>query len=296
MNTRRKKFNIAPYLFIAPNFLGFLVFILIPVLVSFGVAFTDFNIFKGFKNCAFVGFSNFVQMFQDEWFWAALKNNLLYTVVTIPVILGFSIVLSTILNNKVYMKTTIRVMIFIPYIASVVAISVIWMLILNPSQGILNNFLREIGISNPPGWLGDPNWAMPAVILVGIWMGLGYNTIIYMSGLQSISKTLYEAAEIDGASSAQTFRYITVPMLRNTTFFLLITNIIGSFQVFGQINIMTGGGPGNKTTVLAHYIYLAGFRYHKMGYAASIAWFLLLIIFLVTLFQWKMQRKHEEDM
>lgn len=296
MNTRRKKFNLAPYLFIAPNFLGFLVFILIPVLVSFGVAFTDFNIFKGFKNCEFVGFSNFVQMFQDEWFWAALKNNLLYTVVTIPVILGFSIVLSTILNNKVYMKTTIRVMIFIPYIASVVAISVIWMLILNPSQGILNNFLREIGISNPPGWLGDPNWAMPAVILVGIWMGLGYNTIIYMSGLQSISKTLYEAAEIDGASSAQTFRYITVPMLRNTTFFLLITNIIGSFQVFGQINIMTGGGPGNKTTVLAHYIYLAGFRYHKMGYAASIAWFLLLIIFLVTLFQWKMQRKHEEDM
>ena len=296
MKTKKKKLNLAPYLFIAPNFIGFLVFILIPVLVSFVVAFTDFNIFQGFANSKFVGLDNFIKMFSDEWFWAALKNNLIYTVVTIPIILGFSIVLATILNDKVYCRTAIRVMIFIPYIANVVAISVIWMLILNPSQGILNNFLRNLGIANPPGWLGDPKWALPAVIIVGIWMGLGYNTIIYMSGLQSVSKSLYEAAEIDGASSVQLFRFITVPMLRNTTFFLLITNIIGSFQVFGQINIMTGGGPGNSTTVLAHYIYLAGFRYHKMGYASSMAWFLLLIIFLVTLFQWKVQRRYEEDM
>lgn len=296
MEKKKKKWNITPYLFIAPNFIGFLVFILIPVLVSFGVAFTDFNIFQGFSNSHFVGLDNFIGMFTDEWFWAALKNNLIYTVVTIPVIIGCSIVLATILNDKVYCKTTLRVMIFIPYIASVVAVSVIWMLILNPSQGILNNLLRNMGVDNPPGWLGDPKWALPAVILVGIWGSLGYNTIIYMSGLQSVSKNLYEAARIDGASGLQLFRFITVPMLRNTTFFLLITNIIGSFQVFGQINIMTGGGPGNSTTVLAHYIYLSGFRYHKMGYASAMAWFLLLIIFLVTLFQWKIQRKHEEDM
>lgn len=292
----KKKWNITPYLFIAPNFIGFLVFILIPVLVSFGVAFTDFNIFQGFRNSHFVGLDNFVGMFKDEWFGAALKNNLIYTVITIPVIIGCSIVLATILNDKVYCKTTLRVMIFIPYIASVVAVSVIWMLILNPSQGILNNLLRNMGVNNPPGWLGDPKWALPAVILVGIWGSLGYNTIIYMSGLQSVSKNLYEAGRIDGASGLQLFRFITVPMLRNTTFFLLITNIIGSFQVFGQINIMTGGGPGNSTTVLAHYIYLSGFRYHKMGYASAMAWFLLLIIFGVTLFQWKIQRKHEEDM
>lgn len=296
MEKKKKKWNITPYLFIAPNFIGFLVFILIPVLVSLGVAFTDFNIFQGFTNSHFVGMDNFIKMFTDDWFKAALKNNLIYTVVTIPLIIGFSIVFATILNNKVYCKTTLRVMIFIPYIASVVAVSVIWMLILNPSQGILNNTLRNIGITNPPGWLGDPKWALPAVILVGVWGSLGYNTIIYMSGLQSVSKDLYEAAKIDGASEIQLFRFVTVPMLRNTTFFLLITNIIGSFQVFGQINIMTGGGPGNATTVLAHYIYLSGFRYHKMGYASAMAWFLLLIIFLVTLFQWKIQRKHEEEM
>lgn len=295
MRSKKKKYNIAPYLFIAPNFIGFCVFILIPVLVSFVVAFTDFNIFKGFGESRFVGIENFTGMFADEWFLAALRNNLIYTVVTIPVILGGSIVLATVLNDKVYCRTVLRVMIFIPYIASVVAISVIWMLILNPSQGILNNFLRDLGMANPPGWLGDPKWALPAVILVGIWAGLGYNTIIYMSGLQSVPKNLYEAAKIDGASGIQLFFHITVPMLRNTTFFLLITNIIGSFQVFGQINIMTGGGPGNATTVLAHYIYLSGFRYHKMGYASAMAWFLLLIIFIVTLFQWKIQRKHEED-
>lgn len=296
MRKKKKKFNIVPYLFIAPNFIGFLVFILIPVLASLIVSFTDFNIYKGFGGTQFVGLKNFVDMFKDKWFQAALSNNVIYTLVTIPVLLGGSILLANILNDKVYCKTAIRVMVFVPYISSVVAISAIWMLLLNPSQGILNNLLRNIGITDPPGWLGDPHWALPAVIMIGIWMGLGYNTIIYMSGLQSVSKDLYEAARIDGASSAQLFFYVTVPMLRNTTFFLLITNIISSFQVFGQINIMTDGGPGTSTTVLAHYIYRSGFRYNKMGYASAMAWFLLIIIFLVTVLQWKVQRKHEDDM
>lgn len=296
MRKKKKKINIVPYLFIAPNFIGFLVFILIPVLASLIVSFTDFNIYKGFDGTQFVGLKNFADMFRDKWFQAALTNNVIYTLVTIPVLLGGSILLANILNDKVYCKTAIRVMVFVPYISSVVAISVIWMLILNPSQGILNNLLRNIGFTDPPGWLGDPHWALPAVIMIGIWMGLGYNTIIYMSGLQSVSKDLYEAARIDGASSAQMFFYVTVPMLRNTTFFLLITNIISSFQVFGQINIMTDGGPGTSTTVLAHYIYRSGFRYNKMGYASAMAWFLLIIIFLVTVFQWKVQRKHEDDM
>ena len=296
MRKKKKKINIVPYLFIAPNFIGFLVFILIPVLASLIVSFTDFNIYKGFDGTQFVGLKNFADMFRDKWFQAALTNNVIYTLVTIPVLLGGSILLANILNDKVYCKTAIRVMVFVPYISSVVAISAIWMLILNPSQGILNNLLRNIGFTDPPGWLGDPHWALPAVIMIGIWMGLGYNTIIYMSGLQSVSKDLYEAARIDGASSAQIFFYVTVPMLRNTTFFLLITNIISSFQVFGQINIMTDGGPGTSTTVLAHYIYRSGFRYNKMGYASAMAWFLLIIIFLVTVFQWKVQRKHEDDM
>ncbi|HIV93412.1 MAG TPA: sugar ABC transporter permease [Candidatus Eisenbergiella stercoravium] len=293
---RKKKFTIVPYLFIAPNFIGFLIFILLPVLVSLVVAFTDFNIFKGLEGSKFVGIKNFTDMFNDVWFRAALKNNVIYTLGTIPALICGSIVLAAVLNDKVFCKTVLRVMIFIPYISSVVAVSSVWILILNPSQGILNNLLRSIGITDPPGWLGDPHWALAAMIIIGIWLGLGYNTIIYMSGLQSVPQDLYEAARIDGASGIQIFFRVTVPMLQNTTFFLLITNIISSFQVFGQINIMTNGGPGTATTVLAHYIYRAGFSYHKMGYASAMAWFLLMIIFLVTVFQWKFQKKHEDDM
>lgn len=293
---KKKRLNWEPYVFIAPNFIGFTIFVLLPVLFSLVISFTDFNIFKGFNGTEFVGVSNFKEMFFDEWFLIAIRNNLIYTITTIPILLGVSIILSTILNNKVYFRNSIRVMIFLPYIASVVAISVVWMMLFNPSQGLINQILSSIGIKSLPGWLGSLEWALPAIIIVGIWMGLGYNTIIYMAGLQSIPKSLYEASEIDGASTLQTFRYVTIPMLRNTTFFLLITNIISSFQVFGTINIMTGGGPGNATTVLAHYIYLAGFRYHKMGYASAMAWFLLIIIFAVTMFQWKIQKKHESYM
>ncbi|MDF2613404.1 MAG: sugar transporter permease [Clostridia bacterium] len=295
MERRKKKYNWEPYVFIAPNFIGFIVFILLPVLFSLGISFTDFDIFKGFSHTSFVGLENFKTMFADEWFWVALKNNILYTAVTIPVTLVISIVLAVVLNNKTYCTNAIRVMIFIPYIASIVAISVVWMMLFNPSQGLINQFLIALGVSNPPGWLGDMQWALPAIMMVGIWMGLGYNTVIYMAGLQGISESLYEAAQIDGASKWQEFIYVTVPMLRNTTFFLVVTSVIASFQVFGTVNIMTNGGPGNATTVLAHYIYVSGFRYYKMGYAASMAWVLLIAIFGVTLLQWKYQKKHESN-
>ncbi len=290
---RKKKFSWVPYVFVAPNLIGFTVFILLPVLFSLFVSFTDFNIYQGFDKSSFVGINNYIEMFSDTWFLAAVKNNLIYTAVTIPVLIIFSIIFATILNDKVYFKNLMRAMFFIPYVASIVAISVVWMMLFNPSQGLINQFLRFIGIANTPGWLGSMQWSLPAIIIVAIWMGLGYNIVVYMAGLQSIPKSLYESAQIDGANVFQTFYYITVPMLRSTTFFLLITNIIGSFQVFGTVNIMTNGGPGRSTTVIAHYIYLAGFRYFKMGYAASMAWMLLLGIFAVTLFQWKIQKRHE---
>lgn len=293
---RKKKVNWTAILFVAPNLVGFMVFILLPVIFSLVVSFTDFNVFKGLKGMKFVGFDNFVHMFEDRWFLAALSNNLKFTLITIPIVLMVSIVLSTILNNKVFGKNIMRALIFIPYISSVVAISAVWMMLFNPSQGIINQMLRSIGIENVPSWLGGIHWALPAIMIVSIWMGLGYNTIVYMSGLQSIDKCLYESAQVDGANAIKTFFHITVPMLRSTTFFLLITNIIGSFQIFGIINIMTDGGPGTATTVMAQYIYIAGFRYNKMGYAAAMAWFLLILILVVTMIQWKFQKKFEKSM
>ena len=293
---KTRKINWTAILFVAPNYIGFLIFIVIPVLFSLYVSFTDFNIFKGFEGMTFVGLKNFRDMFSDSWFIAAVRNNILYTAVTIPVLICGSMVIATVLNNKVYFRNLLRALVFVPYISSIVAVSVMWQLMYNPSQGIINQGLRAIGVMDPPGWLGSLQWALPSIMIVGIWMGLGYNVIVYMAGLQSIDKALYESAQIDGANPIQSFFHVTVPMLSNTTFFLLITNIIASFQVFGTVNIMTGGGPGNATTVIAHYIYLAGFRYHKMGYAAAMAWILLGAIFIVTVIQWRVQRQREDYM
>ncbi len=293
---KAKKVNWTAVAFILPNFIGFTIFILIPIIFSLIISFTDFNIYKGVNGMSFVGLQNFTEMFKDPWFIAAVINNLKYTVITIPCILGFAIIFANILNNKVYFKKTLRAIIFIPYISSVVASSVVWTMLFNPSQGVVNNILKAVGIDNPPGWLGSITWALPAIMIVAVWTGIGYATIVYMAGLQGIDKSYYEAAEIDGANSIQKFTKITVPLLRSTTFFLLVTSIISSFQVFGTVNIMTDGGPGRATTVIAHYIYIAGFRYYKMGYAAAMSWFLLLFIFSVTLFQWRIQNKFEKSM
>lgn len=291
---KRKKINWTAILFIAPNYIGFLVFILLPVLFSLVISFTDYSVFTGLKGMTWLGFENFIEMFDDEWFIAAVVNNLKFTLVTIPCLIVISVVLATLLNDKVYGKKLMRVVIFIPYISSVVAIAAVWSMLFNPSQGVINQILMTLGMENTPGWLGSIDYSLPALMIVSIWMGLGYNTIVYMAGLQGIDRSLYESAQIDGANGVQSFFHITIPMLSSTTFFLLVTNIIASFQVFGTVNIMTGGGPGNSSTVMAHYIYVAGFRYNKMGYASAMSWILLLIIFAVTLVQWKVQRRFEE--
>lgn len=294
-NMNKKWGKIIPYLFIAPNYIGFMIFILMPLMYSLVVSFTDFNMFKGFSNSTFVGFENYVTMFTDANFIQALKNNILYAIVTIPVMMGLAVLIAPVLNKKTYCSKALRAMFFLPYITSIVAVAAIWKIIFNPSQGILNQLLLGLGFQSVPGWFGDLNWALPSIMIIGIWIGLGYNIIIYMSGLQGISGELYEAARIDGANGRQEFFYITVPLLKSTTFFLLITNVINSFQVFGTVNIMTKGGPGTSTLVLAYYMYINGFKYNKMGYASAQGWFLLLLILSITLIQWKIQKKHEES-
>lgn len=288
---KRWRKNITGYLFIAPNLLGFIFLTLAPVVFSLLISFTDWNLFKGFKGMNFIGLQNYMGMFQDLWFTSSIQNNVVYTLGTIPVILILALFTAVILNDKVYGKNSIRAMFFMPYISNIVAISAIWMMLYNPSYGPINQFLMKIGIQNPPKWIASTRWALPSMMIISVWSGVGYNTVIYLAGLQGIPNELYESAEIDGANGWQKLSHITIPMLSPTTFFLLITNIISSFQVFGQINIMTQGGPGRATTVIAYYIYLSGFRYYKMGYAASMAWFLFAIIFIITLIQWKGQEK-----
>lgn len=288
---RELKRNITGYLFIAPNLIGFIILTLLPVLFSLGVSFTEWNLFTGAEGIKFVGLENYTGAFKDVWFIDSLKNNLLYTIVTIPVGLILSLFIAIILNDKVYGRNAIRAMFFMPYISNIVAISAVWLMLYNPSYGPINQFLMSIGIDNPPQWLASTKWALPAIMIMSIWSGLGYNAVIYLAGLQGIPRDLYEAADIDGANGWHKLRHITIPMLSPTIFFLLITGIINSFQVFGQINIMTQGGPVRATTVIAYYIYLSGFRYFKMGYASAMAWLLFIGIFIVTLIQWQGQKK-----
>ncbi len=291
MGKLRRNESLTAYLFILPNFLSLVLFILAPLMYSLVITTFDFNLFKGFSGSEFVGLENFKAVLSDKTFMMALKNNLVYTIVVIPISLTLALLLAIIANDKIFFRDGIRAMYFLPYITSVASVSIVWLMFLNPEWGVINNFLRTIGIDNPPGWLTSTKWALPGVMLMAIWNTLGYNMVVYMAGLQSIDKELYEAAAIDGANSIQRFFKIQIPLLSPTTFFLLITSIISSLQVFGSINVMTEGGPANATMVAAYYIYLTGFRFYKMGYASSLAWCMMLIILAITVVQWIGQKK-----
>jgi multiple sugar transport system permease protein len=230
-------------------------------------------------------------MWSDKWFVDSLTNNLIFAAVTVPATIILSLLAAIGLNKGVYMKSPIRLMIFMPYVSNIVAISIVWGTLYNPTMGPINSFLRSVGVDNPPGWLASSEWALPAIMIMTIWANVGYNMIIYLAGLQGISKDLYEAAKIDGAGPVRSFFRITLPMLSPTTFFVMITSIIHSFQVFIAVFVMTKGGPGSSTTVLTYYSYRTGFDFYKMGYSSAMAWILFLIIFLITFLQWQGQKR-----
>lgn len=281
--------------FLAPGFIGFFVLILIPVISSLFLSFTRWNFMQGFSAIKFNGVQNYINLFKDDWFLASLKNNLIFTLVTVPVGLALGLILANFINKYIYLSTLVKIMFFIPYIASTVAVSIVWMVLLQPSFGPVNQLLQSIGIANPPGWLVDFKWSLPTVMIIYIWQELGYTIIVYMSGLKAIPNEIYEAAAVDGASKIRLFFDITVPMVAPTTFFLLIMGVIGTFRVFDQINVLTQGGPGNSTSVMAFYIYKTAFQDYRMGYATSMAWVLFIVIFAVTLTQWKLQDKFSNE-
>lgn len=290
-NRAKRKQSLVAYLFILPHLASVVLFLFVPLIYSLIISFYDFNMFKGFAESAFVGLKNYFRLFTDEKVWISLLNNLKYMLGTIPVTLAAALLLAVILNDRVLFKNTFRSIFFLPYIASAAAMAMVWMRIFSPTMGLINGWLIKLGINHVPGWLASEEWAMPALFIIAFWGTLGYNIVIYMGGLQGIDKGLYEAAGIDGAGFFQKLRYITIPMLSPTTFFLVITGIISSFQVFGNINIMTQGGPGTATHVIAYYTYSLAFRYYKMGYSSAVSWLLLTLIMIVTLIQWRGQKR-----
>jgi len=284
----------AAYLFLAPAVISILIFFFIPVIAAFLMSFTDFDIYAlgSFHTVRFIGLKNYSQLFDDPLFWLSLQNTGYYVVLATPICIAVSLGAALLLNSKlIKYKGIFRLSYFIPYITTLVAVAIVWRFIYHPKFGILNYFLGLFGI-NPADWLGDPNLAMPAIVLMSVWKTFGYNMIIFIAGLQNIPEDLYEAASIEGANEWHKFKAITIPMLAPTTLFVSIVTIVGYFQLFAEPYIMTQGGPLNKTLSIVGYMYQEGFRWWNMGYSASISFVLFFIILIVTILQFKLQKSH----
>ena len=276
--------------FILPNFLGFGVLTLIPVIALFYLAFTSWN---AFGTAPWVGLDNFTRMIGDSSFYTSLTNTLYYTALHIPLTLGAALGLALLLNKKLRGVAFFRTAAFFPYITSIVAIAVVWNMLFSPEYGPINQLLTAVGVDNPPGWTTSSDWSMPAVIIVGTWREMGYYMLLFLAGLQTIPPELYEAARMDGAGPWQRFRNVTMPSLRPTTFLVTVLLTIGSFKVFDLILVMTNGGPGQSTLVLSQFIYQKGFVENQFGYASAVSIVLFLICISVTVVQFLVNKRRD---
>jgi len=275
--------TVAISLFLLPALLGTLIFIIIPVLCSFGLSFAKWDLLNPIT---FVGLENYKNLFNDKVFYQTLINTIVFAISTSTFGVIIPLILASVLNSKIRGSEFFKTAYFLPFITPMIVIGIVWGWIFDPNIGLLNKLLH-LHIN----WLYDVKFAMPALIAVSVWKLIGYNMIIFLSTLSSISQSLFEAAKIDGANSLQTFRHVTVPMLSPTIFFVVIITTISSFQVFDLIYLMTQGGPFNSTNVLVYSIYQNAFEYFNVGEASAIAYVLFAIILVLTLLQWKFRKK-----
>jgi len=278
--------------FIAPALALIGLFFLLPVAGALLLSFTDFDLYAlgDLSQLRFVGLRNYRLLFEDPLFWIALKNTLYFVLVGGPLSVGFSLGAALLVNHRlVRFQGLFRTVFFLPVVTTLVAVAVVWRYLYNPRYGLLNYGLSLFGIA-PIDWLGDPDWAMPAIILMAVWKNFGFNMIIFIAGLQNIPVHLYEAAAIDGAGPWRQFRHVTLPMLAPTFLFVTIITLIGYFQLFAEPYVMTQGGPANSTLSLVLLMYQEGFRWWNMGYASAVAFALFAIILTVTLLQLRLRR------
>jgi len=263
------------------------VFFFLPVLSALALSFTDFDIYAlaDLRNLRFVGLSNYFQLLTSPSFWHALGNTLYFVVIGVPLSLGVSLGTALLLNSRlVWFKSFFRTALFAPVVTTLVAVAVIWRYLFNTHYGLLNYVLGALGIPRID-WLGDPHWAMPAIIVFAVWKNFGYNMIILLAGLQSIPGELYEAARLDGASAWRQFRFITLPMLAPVLAMVGILTVAGYFQLFAEPYVMTQGGPLQSTVSVLYFMYEEGFKWWNLGSASAVAFLLFLLIFAVTALQ-----------
>jgi multiple sugar transport system permease protein len=289
--TRRHSESLAAAAFLTPNLVGFLTFTALPVLAALILAFTDYDLLLG---GTWTGLDNLRQLASDDAFKSALINTIYFTVVSVPLAVGLGLAAAVLVTSVMRGATFFRLVFLMPYVTVTVALALAWKWIYQPSGGLLNAFLGWFGITGP-SWLTSSHWAMPAMILMSVWKTFGYYSVIYMAGLLAIPGEVQDAARVDGATRWQRFRYITLPLLSPTTFFVVIVAIINSFQVFDQALVMTRGGPGTATTTLVLEIYLVGFRSYNLGYAAAIGLVLFACVLAFTITQFLVQRRWVYD-
>jgi multiple sugar transport system permease protein len=283
----------AAWIFLAPALVLIGVFFFVPVAASLLLSLTDFDIYAvaSTENTRFVGLRNYSQLLQTPLFWTSLQNTFYFALVGGPLTIAVSLGAALLLNAKlVRWKSFFRTIYFTPFVTTLVAVAIVWRYLYHTRYGLLNYGLEALGIA-PIDWLGDPRWAMPAIILMAVWKNFGYNMLIFIAGLQSIPDELYDAAKVDGAGPARQFWNVTLPMLGPTMLFVAVITMIGYFQLFAEPYVMTQGGPLRSTTSVVLLMYEEGFRWWRMGYAAAIAFVLFLVILIATLVQLRLQRQ-----
>jgi len=288
---RQKKFKdlSTVIVYLAPSFLVFSVFVFFPLFFSLYLSFHKWNLISPTK--IFIGLGNFTRMFtKDPLFFKVMLNTTIFSLVVVVVSLFLGLALALILNSKIRGRTIYRAGIFLPYVTSPAAIALVWLWILDPKYGLLNDILRIVGIRGPE-WLASVKWALPAIILMTIWRFVGYDMLLFIGGLQSLSPEIQEAAVVDGAGWWTLFWRITFPLLSPTTFFIAVTSFITMFQNFETIYVMTGGGPVDSTNMIVYYLYQNAFEFFEAGYASAIAVVLFLIVVTLTAIQFRIQGK-----
>lgn len=277
--------TLTAYSFIAPNFIGFCVFTLVPVVCAIALAFCSWD---GVNPIQFVGLQNFADLLSDSTFKAAFVNTIVYSVAVVPLTMVCALGLAILLNQKIVARGFFRTVAFFPYVASLVAVAAVWNMIFSPSMGPMNMILSALGVENLPRWAAGTQTAMLTVVLFSVWKNMGYYMVIYLAGLQGTNPELEEAAELDGAGKWQIFWHVTLPQLRPTTFLVVVMLTIASFKVYDQMYMITQGGPGNATITLVYYIYNVAFvNTPKYGYASAVAMVLFVLVLIVTIIQFR---------
>ena len=290
MNNRKLRQILTGYAFLAPALIIFITLVALPIILSLGLAFTKWNFFSGLDGLKFVGLRNFEKLFTtDRNFKTALANTVIYAVTTVPITIFFALVLAHVLNGKVFAERFFRLSFFIPYISNLVALGAVFKFLFR-SDGPINQILTKVGLE-PLDWLVSPALNKIPIICVMIYSGIGFCLIIYIAAMKNVSKELYEAAAIDGASPTRQFFSVTLPMISPTTFYLLIVRLINAFQVFAVINIISDGGKSAGSVSMVVLIYEEAFNHYNFGYASAAAWVLVSLILVITLINFRVQKK-----